>query len=157
LTLPTAFAEVAYYRLVFLEGSAADLGTVTVELSAFQARLRTARGVDLTRPPFAAQRRSISSPTSYAASQRLGRDMRADGVEAALYVSARDRAGGTNVAMLAPCFARRTPSALQAWICTATRAAVELSKKDVLRAQRHRFERAQFTVRGALPMPATGA
>ena len=154
LALPTAFAEVAYYRLVFLEGSAAALGTVTVELSAFRALVRTARGVDLTRPPFTAYVRRISSKASYAASQRLGRDMRASSGEVALYVSARDRARGTAVAVLAPCFARRTPSALSPWICSATRASVELSKKHVLRAQRYRFERAEFEVDGVLPAPA---
>src|SRR3954452_2053811 len=31
----TAFAEVAYYRLLFLEGSRAELGEVTTALSAF--------------------------------------------------------------------------------------------------------------------------
>ncbi|MEO8603313.1 MAG: RES family NAD+ phosphorylase [bacterium] len=154
VTLPTAFAEVAYYRLVFLEGSAADLGTVTVELSAFRALVRTLRGVDLTQPPFAAHARSISSKTSYAVSQQLGRDMRADGVEAALYVSARDRERGTAFAVLAPCFARRTPSALSTWVCSTTRAQVELAKKDVLHTQRYRFTRAEFEVAGALPAPA---
>jgi hypothetical protein len=37
--LSTCFAEVAYYRLLFLEGTAAQLGTVTVELTAFQATI----------------------------------------------------------------------------------------------------------------------
>ena len=40
---PTAFAEVAYYRLLFLEGSRASLGTVETALTAFTARLRTPR------------------------------------------------------------------------------------------------------------------
>jgi len=155
LTLPTAFAELAYYRLVFLDGTAAALGTVTVELSAFHAWVRTTRGVDLTAPPFATHARRIASKTSYAAAQQLGRDMRAAGVEAALYRSARDRAGGTNVAVLAPAaFARRTPSALSAWVCSATRARVEVSKKDVFRTQRFAFAREEFTVGGELPAPA---
>ncbi|HYZ89810.1 MAG TPA: RES family NAD+ phosphorylase, partial [Myxococcales bacterium] len=33
--LPTAFAEVAYYRLVFLDGPAIDLGELHLELTAF--------------------------------------------------------------------------------------------------------------------------
>jgi hypothetical protein len=154
LVLATAFAEVAYYRLVFLDGTAAALDTVTVELSAFRAVVRTRRGVDLTRPPFAAHTRSISSKTSYASSQRLGNEMRSGGVEVALYVSARDRERGTNVSVLAPAFARRTPTALSMWICSATRARVEISKKDVLPPQRSAFDRAQFEVGGSLPAPA---
>lgn len=154
LTLPTAFAEVAYYRLVFLEGTKADLGTVTVELSAFQAAVRTRKGLDLTRTPFAAHAGRISSKTSYAGSQRLGRDMRERGVEAAVYHSARAADGGKNIALFAPAFARRMPSALSTWVCTATRERVQISKKDVLRKQRYSFERGQFEVGGKLPAPA---
>ena len=154
LALPTAFAEVAYYRLVFLDGTAAGLGTVSVELSAFQAAVRTRRGVDLTVPPFAAHTGRISSKTSYVSSQRLGRDMRESGVEVALYVSARDREHGTSAALFAPAFARHNPSALSTWACTATRQRVEISKKDVFRKQRFAFDRDEFEVAGTLPAPA---
>ena len=154
LTLSAAFAEVAYYRLVFLEGTAAGLGTVTVELSAFQAAVRTPRGVDLTGPPFDVHVGRISSKTSYAAAQRLGRDMRDSGAEVALYTSARDRDGGKNVALFAPAFARRNPSALSTWVCTATRQRIEMSKKDVFRKQRMAFDRHEFEIGGVLPTPA---
>ena len=43
----TAFAEVAYYRLLFLEGTQASLGTITTPLTAFRASLRTTHGVSL--------------------------------------------------------------------------------------------------------------
>jgi len=154
LALPTAFAEVAYYRLVFLDGTAAGLGTVTVELSAFTAAVRTQRGVDLTIAPFAVHGGRISSKTSYSASQRLGRELRDHGVEVAIYLSARDREAGKNVALFAPAFARRNPSAPSTWVCSATRERVELSKKDVFRKQRFAFERHAFEVGGVLPAPA---
>ena len=152
--LPTAFAEVAYYRLVFLDGTAAALPTVTVELSAFRAAVRTLRGIELTAPPFADDTPRISSKTSYAYSQPLGREMRAAGVEIAIYRSARDRDGGRNVALFTPAFVRRAPTALNTWVCTATRQRVEIAKKDVLRKQRHAFARAEFEVGGTLPTPA---
>ena len=41
----TALAETAYYRLLFLEGTRAELGPVTVELSAFQVEVRTRAAV----------------------------------------------------------------------------------------------------------------
>ena len=154
LTLPAAFSEVAYYRLLFLEGTSAALETITVELSAFRASIRTRRGIDLTAPPFAAHERSISSPTSYAVSQSLGREMREAGVEAAVYVSARDREGGKNVALFAPAFARRTPSGLSTWVCSARRDRIEVSRKDLFRKQRFAFSRAEFEVGGQLPRPA---
>jgi hypothetical protein len=154
LSLPTAFAEVAYYRLVFLSGTTAKLGLVTVELSAFRAPVRTKRGIDLSRVPFAAFQRRISSPTSYAQAQRLGREMREAGCEAAIYVSARDRERGKNVAVFTAAFARRNPTSLSAWTCTATRQRVEISKKDVFRKQRFAFDCRQFEVGGVLPTPA---
>ena len=152
--LPTALAEVAYYRLLFLEGTAAALGTVTVELSAFQAKIRTTHGVDLTVPPFAAHRARIASRTSYAVSQQLGHEMRAAGVEAFLFTSARDLNHGQNVGLFAPAFARRTPTIPHGWTCTATSARVEFSRKDVFRRERHVFERSAFLVAGSLPAPA---
>ena len=153
-TLPTALAEVAYYRYVFLEGTVARLGTVTTEVSAFQAAVRTPRGVDLTAAPFDAHAARISSPTSYAASQRLGADMRAAGVEGFFYRSARDPGRGRNVGLFAPAFARRTPSAPATWVCTTGAERVEFRKKDALRPARLAFPRAVFLVRGQLPTPA---
>src|SRR5262249_25292452 len=72
----TMFAEVAYYRLVFLEGTRADLGVVTTQLTAFCIRARSARAVDLVAPPFDAHRRAIASPTRYTTTQALGATMR---------------------------------------------------------------------------------
>jgi len=154
LTLPTAFSEVAYYRLVFLDGTSAPLETVTVDLSAFRASVRARRAIDLTIAPFGAHERAISSPTSYSASQQLGKEMRSEGVEAIVYTSARDREHGKNVALFTPAFARRTPSALSAWICSARRDRVEIARRDLLRKQRFTFSRTEFEVGGVLPTPA---
>jgi len=89
-TQATAFAEKAYYLLLFLEGTAAELAPLETDVSIFQAAYETRKGVDLTRGAFARYGALISSPSDYAASQTLGREMRADGVEAFLYASARD-------------------------------------------------------------------
>lgn len=152
--LPTALAEVAYYRFLFLDGTAASLGTVTVELSAFQAKIRARRAVDLTVPPFAAHRGRLGSKVSYAASQQMGREMRAAGVEAFLYQSVRDPQHGQNVGLFVPAFGRRSPTVPHTWTCTATRARVEFSRRDVFRRERLAFERRLFEVGGTLPAPA---
>lgn len=154
-TLRTCFAEVAYYRLVFLEGTAAELAPLFVELTTFVARVRTRRGVDLARAPFEGFGSRISSPSRYDTPQRLGREMRADGVDAARYRSARDP-DGFNYALFSPrAFASRRPEKLETWIAVATREVVEISKKEHRRHRETlRFPRETFEVRGRLPAPA---
>jgi len=154
--LETAMAETAYYRLLFLEGTTAPLSPLTVELSAFRADVRTKAAVDLTRPPFDAHHRVLASRTRYEATQRLGAEMRADGVELVRYPSARDVQGAPNVALFAPrALARREPRAqFETWRCVATRERVEMQKLDWFERRRLVFPRAQFEVGGTLPSPA---
>jgi hypothetical protein len=154
-TRRTVFAEVAYYRLVFLEGTQADLGAVTTQLTAFTVRARSLRGVDLVLTPFDAHRRAIASPAKYAATQALGADMRRAGIELFRYPSARDPDGGVNVAALAPSvFGTAKPRGLETWHCTATRQLVEVAKRDYFGRESFAFPREQFLVGGSLPAPA---
>ncbi len=151
----TAFAEVAYYRLLFLAGTAAALEPVAVPLTIFEVPIRTRRGVDLTRPPFAAERVRISSPSSYAASQQLGRVMRASGVEAFRYWSARAPGGGVGVGVLSPtAFAARRPTRVQTWYCVAAHEGVDFSRMNFPNEERFGFPRTAFEVDGMLPLPA---
>lgn len=154
--LETAMAETAYYRLLFLEGTTALLSPLTVELSAFRADVRTKAAVDLTRPPLDAHHRVLASRTRYEATQRLGAEMRADGVELVRYPSARDVHAAPNVALFTPrALARREPRAqFETWRCVATRERVEMQKLDWFERPRLVFPRAQFEVGGALPAPA---
>jgi hypothetical protein len=155
--LATCFAEVSYYRLLFLEGTAARLGTLTVELTAYTAAIRSRRGADLTRSPFREHEAAIASKTSYEASQRLGKDMRTAGVEAFLFVSARARSRGTNVGLFTPAFAGKRPKRFETWTCSADGSKVELSRKSIARTRSARllFPREDFVVDGKLPSPAT--
>jgi hypothetical protein len=154
-TLPTALAEVAYYRLLFLAGTAAPLTPLMVELCAFQAVLRSDRAVDLTAGRFSAHAQEISSPVRYDLAQALGRAMRADGVALFRYRSARDPQRGVNVGAFSPgVFRRKEPCNFKIWNCVVVRDAVEFSRKDFLEKGRYRFERADFLVDGQLPSPA---
>lgn len=153
-TLEAAFAEVAYYRLLFLEGTAADLDGVETELTAFRARVRTARGVDLTDDPFTAERERIRSRDDYGATQALGAAMRGAGVEAFLYPSARHDDGVGVGVMAAAAFGRRQPYGFEAWHCIASRDRVELRKLDWFERRSIAFEREAFLVEGRLPAPA---
>jgi hypothetical protein len=153
--LRTALAEVSYYRLLFLEGTSADLGLVETELTAFTVEIDTASGVDLTAPPFDAYEAVLASPSEYRETQALGQAMRADGVEAIRYASARDLDGGNNVAVfVATAFARRQPRELETWHCSATREVVDFARRDYFDRVVHTFQRADFLVGGSLPAPA---
>jgi hypothetical protein len=154
-TLTTAFAEVAYYRLLFLEGTTADLSVVATDLTAFRITLRTGLGVDLTAGPFAAHSPRISSPVSYAVSQQLGDAMRRHRVEAFRYRSARNTEAGLNVGAFTPrVFGRRRPRALESWHCRTTRSGVEMTRRDYFSHAAHPYDRARFLVDGRLPAPA---
>ena len=151
-----ALAEVAYYRLLFLEGTKADIAPLMVELTAFQARLRTDRAADLTVAPFVDAAEAISSPTQYEPAQQLGADMRSDGVVLFRYASARDAQGGVCIGLFSPlAFARKQPFNFKLWHCVVDRRGVELSRKDFIEKASFSFPREQFLVGGELPSPAT--
>jgi len=153
-TRRTLCAEVAYYRLVFLDGTKADLGTLTTTHTMFRVAVRTARGVDLTRPPFDRHRAAIASPTEYGAAQALGRAMREERVGAFRYPSARDPEG-VNVGVLTPAaFGAAMPRDFETWSCTAMRDRVELVRRDFFSRLAFVFERAAFLAAGRLPAPA---
>lgn len=140
--LRTAFAEVAYYRFLFLDATKADLGTVQVELTAFRALVSTKRGVDLTKPPFTQFEAELTSRSSYAETQALGTAMRAELVEAFRYTSARDEKRGGNVGVFAPAaFGRRLPRDLETWRCAANSAQVEFVRRDFMARVVHVFGR----------------
>ncbi len=154
-TLRPAFAETAYYRLLFLEGTAADLGTLEIPLTVFQVKARTGRGIDLTESPFNTHRKVMASKTEYAATQALGSAMRAAGVEVFRYWSARDSEGGVNVGIFTwKAFGRSRPHNLANWHCAASRERVEMHKRDYFKRVVYAFSRKEFLVNGELPMPA---
>ncbi len=156
LDLETCLAEVAYYRLVFLQGTAARIAPITVELTAFAARVRTRKGIDLSRPPFRAYERELASRTSYRATHAIGADMRAAGVAAFIFVSARAPKRGKNIALFEPAFASKSPRRFESWIATVDEAKVELGKKTFgARVPGLRFDRGAFEVAGKLPAPST--
>ncbi len=154
--LATALAEVAYYRLLFLAGSAADLGTVETPITAFSVPVDTRTGIDLLAPPFRAYAGAIADPVSYAASQPLGSAMRAAGVAAFRAPSARD-AGGVCAGVFEPsAFAASLPAVTGGWRCFANRAGVEYLRDDPIVRESLSFPAGRFLVAGALPQPAAG-
>ena len=150
----TALAEKAYYQLLFLEGTEADLTPITQPLTLFRADVRTTLGADLTTAPFAEHESAISSQTTYRYSQPLGAALRVFGIEAFRFVSARDPDRGTNLGLFAPAFASKRPTHEQTW-----RSVVEPERVELMRAspvqerEREVFTRDAFLVDGTLPAP----
>lgn len=154
----TAFAESAYYRLVFLAGSQASLTPLEVPVTLFGADVDTRRAVDLTRPPFARYEAELASPTTYAACQALGREARAQGCEMLLFRSARDPSPGIDVAVLDPrAFADPRPIDSQSWSLRVEEHEVEARRLDAMASDgdRFQFSKEMFLVEGRLPSPAT--
>lgn len=151
----TCLAEVAYYRLLFLEASAAPLEPLEVDLTLFRVRARTERGVDLSSDAFRRWGEQLASPTDYTFTQALGSELRALEVEVFLFTSARDPEHGRNVAVIAPAaFGNRRPHGFSTWHVFATRAGVEVRHMDFFRDERLHFPRATFEVDGRLPAPS---
>lgn len=158
LDVSTALVEKAYYRFVFLLGTAADLGSVEQPWSAFSVVVKSASAIDLTARPFVAHESRISSPRSYAVSQPLGRDMRDAGVALCKFTSARDQAKGSNVALFVPAFGSKqvAESAHTGWMSRSTREVVQVFRKNFTRPASTVLEypRRYFEVDGVLPVPA---
>ena len=156
-TQGTVLAEKAYYVLLFLEGTEADIAPLTRPLTLFQVRISTRKGVDLTAEPFAGFTDDVSSPTTYRVSQPLGSEMREAGVAAFRFQSARDPGKGANLGLFEPVFTTKKPLHAEQWICTASRACVELQPGPAVIRSRTSFARETFELDGVFPAPGASA
>ncbi|KAB2319107.1 RES family NAD+ phosphorylase [Betaproteobacteria bacterium SCN1] len=150
----TVLAEAAYYRFVFWYGMAAPPpGKLDTQHTLFGAAWRTAHGLRLQASPFDTHRAQLTDPADYAATQALGAAMRAAGVEAFEFVSARDTGGGLNVALFTPgALSKKQPAWQEAWLCELAGAHVRF--RAARGREMHDFPVADFLVNGALPWPA---
>jgi hypothetical protein len=152
----TLLAEAAYYRFWFWFGMVTpppSLQLIT-QHSVFHAGYDTTRGLRLQDAPFDAYTDVLRSPDDYAETQALGTAMRAAGVKACQYLSARDRHGGINIAVFLPDVfspANRIRRR-QEWSCTTTPARVWFVNIATRATQEFALE--QFLVGGAFPAPA---
>lgn len=154
LSRDTALAERAYYRLLFLAGTTAKIEPLHTEETVFRAKVDAARFVDLTVPPFAEHQKDISSPVSYTASQPLGAAMRAAGVQACQFTSARDPLGGSNIALFEAVFSSTKPAGPETWLCSAQSKIVEYRNRFL--GLSLEFPRPAFEVGGVLLAPGVG-
>lgn len=161
LSQDVTLCEAAFYRFVFWASMAAPAPgpTLLSQHSLFTVPYKTRQGVRLQEAPFDRFRARLCDPADYGATQALGAAMRAAGVEAFEYASARDPQQRPCVALFGPqALAAMRPRSLAMWLC-------ELSAERVVFRQAsgagpaagtatRAFHREDFCVHGQLPLPA---
>lgn len=150
----TVLMEAAYYRFVFWFGmTTPPFGKLDTMHTLFEAAYQTGRGFRLQAPPFAAYHAELTHPADYQASQALGAILRADGIQAFEFASARDPEGGINVALFTPeAFPENKPISQESWFCELTGERVRFHA--VHGTGIHEFPIEIFLVGEKLPQPA---
>jgi len=152
----SCLAESAYYRLLFwhsMSGSKPPKPRLRSKHTLFAVDFKTEQGINLTQPAFEHYQNELKSPSSYAATQALGTDMRLAGVEAVKYVSARDNSGGICVGLFnSSVFKQRQPLWQQQWVCEVTDAGVSFKQTGAPHVTH--FPQSDFLVDDKLPVPA---
>ena len=113
----TAMAEMAYYRLRFFQ-DAPDclLPKQEHKLTAFSVKYQTERQLNLQRTPLNKDQALWTHRTDYSASQALAEVARVAKIESIKYLSVRDPAQGSNIALLTfTAFSDRKPAQEQTW------------------------------------------
>ena len=115
LTVTTAVAEMAFWRLLFYaESPETPWPANPAEYTAFSVRFATHKGLDLTRPPLNRDAVKWTDPVDYTHCQALADMARSAGVQMVKYQSAR--AAGVNVALFTcAAFASRQPEERRRW------------------------------------------
>lgn len=113
----TVVAEAAYWRLVFFSRSpGVQRPRAAVEHNSFTIEVGTEKALDLTQPPFDAQRAAWTHPSDYAACQALAAAARQASLELIRYESVRDPEHRANIAVLEPAAIRSShPSHRNTW------------------------------------------
>lgn len=141
----TCLAEMAYWRLKFFAAApGAVLPATTTEHLMFSAKVDAMRSLDLTKPPFAADRSRWTDPDDYSACQQFADRARKIDAQGIRYESVRDPDDGRNFALLDPaCFESRVPKSEGTWhlrFRTGRLAAIAASPST----RRHEFSFNQF-------------
>ena len=150
----TALGECAFYRVLFLAGlSTPFTEDVITRHTAFSVELHAGRGLDLCAAAFTPARAWLRSPVDYRATQAFGSAMRANGVEAFLYLCARLQGDeAVNIGAFTPVALQNRIDDAVAWVCISNTA--EIRWVDTFNRQSVAFPSSLFLVEGRLPRPA---
>jgi hypothetical protein len=152
----TALAEKAYYRFVFHEGMTVPFqDSIENKYTAFCASVKASQAVDLSARSFADYHPIIESKIDYSHTQQLGGAMRADGVDAFVFGSARDKNRGRNIGLFHPAvFSGTEPKQQMLWHSFETRGHMRFYRAVPGQERTMEFEMGEFMVDDRLPMPA---
>lgn len=151
-SIEAALVESAYYRLVYLTSSKRKITRIPTEHTLLSVDYATASGVKLQDGPFQDYEAQLTDKQSCTVSRNLGSDMRAAGVEAFQYLSARSAEKDVCVALFSPDpFVTKKPTSLSQWLCETTTSFV--SFRDVSSPQVHTYPYDMFCVNDIFPMP----
>ena len=129
--LRTALAEKSYWRLRLLLDSPGTPDLKPVPHTAFQAPVRTAAALDLTRAPFTRERAVWTDRSSYAGTQALALTAREAQIQIIRYESVRDPEHCACAAVLSPAaFGRGKPRGLETWFIAASRERVRCARDE---------------------------
>ncbi len=120
LTIDTALAEAAFYRLVFWQGMdiAPPSGRLLTQHTIFSAQYLCNHGFALDQAPFDTYRDILIDKEDYGPCQSLGSQLREANAQGFQYLSARDPDGGLNIALFTPeALTSRKPEETQNWLC----------------------------------------
>jgi hypothetical protein len=155
IELETAMAEIAYKRFVFRACSEAFISPSSIEYTAFEANIKTDKGVDLTASPFSQYTSQISDKLSHSKSQILGKEMRGDGVEAFLFFSARHKNSVNCGVFCVESFAKNnvSDSEMQGWVVYDSADSVEFRRGISMTSKETKiFHLHDFLVKNSLPI-----
>lgn len=154
LSEQTTLAESAFYRWVFLLDMDEPPDKLRSQHTLYNARYRTEKGLRLNSSPFIEYELDLTHKSRYQETQALGSAMRTAGIEAFEFKSARDPAGGNNVALIEPVALISSSAEKQrAWLCATSQHEVLFSHRGMPSVVK-RFQIEDFMVNGQLPRPA---
>ncbi len=149
-TPQTALAETAFYRLLFLHGMSQLPDRLISQHVLFAVRCHTRQGVKLQHQPYKQYTEKLADPGSYVHSQALGRELRKQEFDAIEFISAREKDGGINVALMSPDALRsREPEKQLRVLAQTTKQGVSFK----LGGELMEFPIDQFLVKEQLPHP----
>lgn len=143
--LATAIAESAYWQMRFFTAAPQSrLPRSVMEYWAFTVPVKVARALDLTAPPFIAQRARWTDPNDYSACQAFATEARAIGAQLIRYESARGP-GTCNVALFdAAAFTAPVPDSAGSWLFSFSDHGTLTARAPYPDETRHRFTFDEF-------------
>ncbi|KZX75885.1 hypothetical protein A3715_14055 [Oleiphilus sp. HI0009] len=153
LSKDALFSEVAFYRFIFINDMKEPIkDSVTTEHTIFDVRITTDSALFLDEEPFDQSKNIWTDPVNYSKCQQIGSKARSLGIEVIRSLSARNKSGGRNVAVINHKAIKGSPKNLKAIRCTVTEDKCIFLNMHT--NERFNYNIDNFIVNGVLPRPS---